>query len=145
NSMMSSFVSGVIVYFTPDVSGSRNFSGNDTGGVRGPAVARPSEDDPDPCGASITPTFTSPGPTSVMMNVPADWMAAAEYAPSGPTNFRMPDRSGWPLYVTVPWTVTFLTPLSAQPAAATAAITIRPRRRPADGRENRVVMAVPLV
>src|SRR4051812_14627802 len=100
--MGSSRVPEVMVYFNPDVSGSRYFSGRETGALFGPVAVLLSSvaDDPDPCGASMTPTFTSPGTTSVMMYDPSDWMVAAEYDPSGPTNFKMPERTGWPLYET---------------------------------------------
>src|SRR5262249_36260290 len=126
-SMESSLVSAVMVYFKPDVSGSWYFAGREKGwGFRSSVADGP----PDPCGASVTPTFTSPGTTSVMMYVPSVWIDAAEYEPSGPTNLRIPDRSGWPLYETVPRTVTFFTPLPVQPATATTATVSRARRRP---------------
>src|SRR5262249_39948470 len=111
-------------------------SGREIGGPDEPFFSP--EDDPDPCGASITPTFTTPGTTSVMMNVPSGWTDAAEYDPSGPTNFTIPDWSRWPLYEMVPLIVTFLTP-PEQPVRATR-IAKRPRGR----RDEAVSMAVVL-
>src|SRR5262245_33304368 len=111
-SMFNSVVLSVMLYFNPEVSALRYLSGRETGRDLGAGSEPPPEDEPLLPGAGTMATFTSPGRTSVMLNFPSAWIGAAEYElPSVPTNWSIPESTGCPLYVTVPLTVIFLTPL----------------------------------